>query len=247
MEKILNFRDVGGMQTEDGRKVKTGLFFRCAMPDEASEKDLEELRSLGIKLVFDYRDPDEVTKTEFPYEAFGAKHMAFPMLNKEDKLYRLQKKSNLRRAFSHISPEDVKQTYRRLPFHNEGYKAMVQALVDGEVPFIQHCTAGKDRTGLGIAILLSILGVSFKDIMEDYLLSIQMVEEMRKRIEAQLPRFLIKWADRRFGFLLSVQAGYLEAALDEIQKRYGDLYKYAEAEFGLSREDIRMLRDRYTE
>jgi len=247
MEKILNFRDVGGMTTEDGRRVKNGLFFRCAMPDDASDKDLQTLKAMGIKLVFDYRDPEEVTKSEFPYEKFGAKHLAFPMLGKEDKLYRLQQKSNLRRAFFRIYPEDVKQTYRRLPFNNEGYKAMVKALSRGEVPFIQHCTAGKDRTGLGIAILLSILGVSFKDIMEDYLLSIQMADEIRKRAEAQYPRFLLKWVDKRFGFLLSVQAGYLEAALDEILKRYGDLYKYAEAEYGLTKDDMMELRNRYTE
>ncbi|NLO64200.1 MAG: tyrosine-protein phosphatase, partial [Clostridiales bacterium] len=70
---MLNFRDLGGIVTEDGRKIKKGLFFRCAMLEEASENDIAELKKLGIKLIFDYRNPEEIPEAGgYPYNEIGA-------------------------------------------------------------------------------------------------------------------------------------------------------------------------------
>lgn len=248
MEKILNFRDLGGIETADGRKVKKGLFFRCAMLEEASANDVETLKSLGIKLVFDYRNPEEVPEAGgYPYHEIGAKRLSFTMLKGKDKLYRLQKQHNITRIFSKVSLDDIKATYRNLPFGNEGYQRMVQALVDEEVPFIQHCTAGKDRTGVGTAILLGILGVDFDNIVKDYLVSIQIENEIKKRAATQIPKILSKWLYKKFGLLFRVEKALLEAALEEILKRYGDLESYALNEFGLDGKKIGELRAKYTE
>jgi len=248
MERILNFRDLGGTETEDGRRVKKGLFFRCAMLEEATKNDVKELNALGVKLVFDYRNPGEVPGDGgYPYNQIGAMRFAFPMLTGKNKLYRLQTQSNLKRAFSRVSIEDVKDTYRALPFGNEGYKRMAKALTDGETPFIQHCSAGKDRTGVGSAILLGILGVSFAEILKDYLKSGIIENEIREKAAQQLPRFLGKWFKKKFGLLFGVRAELLEAALDDILKRYGSFQKYILDEFGLTTEAVKELRGRYTE
>lgn len=247
MDKILNFRDLGGIPTQNGKRVKTGLFFRCAMLEEASAADVERLQQLGIRLVFDYRNPEEVPDAGgYPYTQIGAARLSYTMLKGGNKLYRLQNQHNLRRAFSKVSLEDLKDTYRTLPFDNDGYKRMVQALVDGEVPFIQHCTAGKDRTGVGTAILLSILGASFEDIVKDYLLSLQIENEIRNRAFSRLPKFMLKWLEKRFGLLFRVEKALLEAALEEILKKYGTLESYAYGEFGLTKQAILRLQDTYT-
>lgn len=248
MEKILNFRDLGGIVTEDGRKIKKGLFFRCAMLEEASENDIAELKKLGIKLIFDYRNPEEIPEAGgYPYNEIGVKRLSFIMLRGNDKLFKLQNQPNYKRIFAKVTLEDIKNTYRSLPFGNEGYKRMVQALADGEVPFIQHCSAGKDRTGVGSAILLGILGVSFDNIMEDYLKSLKVEKEIRDKAAERVPRILFRYFQRRFGLLFRVEKELLEAALEEIIGRYGSLENYASAEFDLTREKIKELRNRYTE
>lgn len=248
MEKILNFRDLGGIETANGKKIKKGLFFRCASLEEATANDVAELKNMGIKLVFDYRNPEEVPDAGgYPYNEIGAQRLSYTMLKGNNKLYRLQNQHNLRRMFAKVTIEDVKETYRVLPFDNDGYKRMVQALQNHEVPFIQHCSAGKDRTGVGTAILLGILGVNLDNIMLDYLASLQVENEIKKKLSERIPRIIFKLFLKRFGVLLRVEKELLEAALEEIIKRYGDLENYALNEFGLTREKIKELRNAYTE
>lgn len=248
MEKILNFRDLGGIATLDGRKTKKGLFYRCALLEEASASDVEKLKAMGIKLVFDYRNPEEVPDANgYPYNEIGATRLSFTMLKGKDKLYRLQNRPNILRVFSKVSLDDIKATYRNLPFGNEGYKRMVAALVEGEVPFIQHCTAGKDRTGVGSALLLGILGVRFDEIVKDYLVSIQIENEIMQRASQRVPRILSKWLYKKFGVLFRVEKELLEAAIDEMLTRYGSFENYIEKEYNLTPEKVAELRARYTE
>lgn len=90
--------------------------------------------------------------------------------------------------FQKVSVEDIKNTYVNLPFNNIGYQEMVKALQSGEVPLYQHCTAGKDRAGLGSALILGILGVGYDEILADYMKSILMKEHIEKRIGGYLPK-----------------------------------------------------------
>ena len=75
MDNVFNFRDLGGIPTADGRKVKSGLFFRSGLLDFANDNDIAFLKTLDLLEVFDYRDRDEVDKNkEYIYERIGAKH-----------------------------------------------------------------------------------------------------------------------------------------------------------------------------
>lgn len=248
MQKVLNFRDLGGIATKDGRKVKKNLFYRSAMLNDATEEDIEYLKSLKIKIIFDYRDNDEIalTKTN-PYQLIGVTHAHYPSDMQNQKLYKLKNSSHISRAFQKVTMDDVKSTYRNLPFNNIGYKAMVQALIAGNAPLYQHCTAGKDRAGMGSALLLGILGVAYEDIVEDYMKSVVMKEHIEERLGKFIPRFLRKLVLKRFGVLFTVEKELLDASYEAITEKYGSFEGYLLAEYNLDEKDIKQLREKYTE
>lgn len=247
MEGIKNFRDLGGLPTQDGRKIKTGLFFRSAAWDFATKEDLEFLQSLRLARVFDYRDANEGNPSALKnYETVGTRHGNYPTYITKGKLFKLNN-SGWTRALIVIRDKDVQKFYRCLPFGNDGYKEMVRALENGEVPFLQHCTAGKDRAGVGSALLEAILGVSYDVILEDYLKSEEVRDYIRELMSQEIPPFLRKRLVKRYEPLFGVNRIYLDSVRKAIIDKYGSLAEYLLGEFGLTEQKITKLRDLYTE
>ncbi len=247
MEKVKNFRDLGGIETADGRHIKHGLFFRSAFLDEATDEDIEFLKALQLKKIFDYRDVGEVNKdNDIKYKRIGARHSHFPNNITKGAVYKLQT-GGLDRAFIKIRPQDVCEFYSYLPLNNTGYQSMVETLVNGEVPFLQHCTAGKDRAGVGSAILLGILGVPYDTIMEDYLKSLAIEEYIRNKMMGQIPRPFRALLKHNYDPLFIVDKSYLDAARDAIKRVYGTFDEFILKEYGLTAEKVAALRDKYTE
>ncbi|MDD4316380.1 MAG: tyrosine-protein phosphatase [Clostridia bacterium] len=248
MQKVLNFRDLGGIPTGDGRKVKNCLFYRSAMLNDATKEDIEYLRNLNLRVIFDYRDEDEtVMVKKNPYGEIGAKYINLPAAMNNDKLFKLKKSSFLSRVFLKFSLDDIKVSYRNLPFDNESYRAMVKAMQQGEVPFLQHCTAGKDRAGMGSVILLLILGAKYEDILADYMKSLEIKEHIEKQAARFVPKALRRVIMKRFEPLFVVDKALLDAAFEAIIGKYGSVENYLKCEFSLEQSDITKLRDRYTE
>ncbi|HHT84111.1 MAG TPA: tyrosine-protein phosphatase [Clostridiales bacterium] len=248
MQKVMNFRDLGGIPTKDGRKVKKGLFFRSAMLDDATDEDIAFLKSLNIKHMFDYRDMDEVVLMEGnPYERIGVKRSHYPACLNNKKLLKIKKASFIKRFFEKVTIEDVKDTYTHLPFGNQGYKAMVKALVNGETPIYQHCTAGKDRTGLGSALLLAILGVGYDEILNDYLKSLEIKEYIQQRLSRYIPWFIRKRTLKRYEALFIVDKQLLDASYEAIIQKYQTFENYLLREYGLDEKTLIDLRNKYTE
>ncbi len=248
MQKVLNFRDLGGIPVANGKKVKNGLFFRSAMLNDATKPDIEFLKSLNLKVIFDYRDTDEaeIIKRN-PYAEIGAEYRNIPAAMNNDKLFKLKKSSYLTRAFLKFSLDDVKVSYRNLPFDNESYRAMTQAMQQDEVPFLQHCTAGKDRAGMGSVILLLILGASYDDILFDYMKSMEIKEHIEKRASRFIPKILSKPILKRYEPLFIVDKELLDAAFEAILERYGSVEEYLFSEFSLGEKELAQLREKYTE
>lgn len=248
LKNIKNFRDLGGLKTEDGKKVKKGLFFRSAMLNDATDEDIEFLKSLNLKHIFDYRDSDEVALMKNnPYEKIGAKYHNIPAYLNNRKLLQIKKASYVKKLFHKVTLGDVKDTYSHLPFENMGYRAMVERLKKGEVPIYQHCTAGKDRAGMGSALLLGILGVEYDEILADYLKSLEIKEYIENKIAGFIPKPVRKFLLRRYQPLFIVDKELLDAAIEAIKEKYNTFENYLLAEYNLLEEDIKAIRERYTE
>lgn len=128
-----------------------------------------------------------------------------------------------------------------------GYRAMVETLKKGEVPIYQHCTAGKDRAGMGSALLLGILGVEYNEILDDYLKSLEIKEYIENKIAGFIPKPVRKFLLRRYQPLFIVHKELLDASIDAIKEKYKTFENYLLAEYNLTNEDIRAIREKYTE
>jgi protein-tyrosine phosphatase len=104
-------------------------------------------------------------------------------------------------------------------------------------PLLFHCTAGKDRTGLAAALILSALGVSEKDIWQDYLLTNQLYKRNSAGASNLSPDVLkIVW---------EVQASFLQSSLDVIQQDHGSMHNYLSQQLKLSPAALHKLRATY--
>ncbi|MEG2453515.1 MAG: tyrosine-protein phosphatase, partial [Clostridia bacterium] len=242
-----NFRDLGGIKTKDGKRVKYGLFYRSAALDDATCDDICFLKSLGLCEVFDYRDEGEGDASKQKvYGLIGAKHLHFPTNINDGKLFKLQN-GGWTRAFVTVYDSDVEMFYKKLLLNNRGYAEMVKALVNGETPFLQHCTAGKDRAGTGCALLLTILGVDYNDIINDYLTSLEIKDFLSDIMTKEVPVWLKSKLKKKYEPLFEVKKSYLDAAFGEAIKKYGSIENYLEGEYGLTSDKLALIRAKYTE
>ncbi|NUV38704.1 tyrosine-protein phosphatase, partial [Streptomyces sp. KAI-27] len=119
--------------------------------------------------------------------------------------------------------------YRRMvlsPGACSAYAALVQtAADDGTHPLLFHCTAGKDRTGWGAAVLLLLLGAGEDAVRREYL---AVNDAVRARYEPYVRRFVERGGDPEIAAVLTeVRPAYLDAALDALTERWGDIERYA--------------------
>jgi protein-tyrosine phosphatase len=246
-----NFRDIGGYAAAGGKRVRRGLVFRSGMMTSVDDHDLARLRETGLSLIFDLRSAAEREKYPTPWREIGAQEYRFDdSIARTGDLYRLIESGG-------GSAEETRQAmlnvYRDLVFdHAAIYGTILYEIANGSLPLAFHCAAGKDRTGVLTALLLSSLGVSYDVVKADYILTNERIDLMamvlRQReakdgpvtginalpLEALVP-------------LLRAESEYLDAAFAEIETRCGTLATYFSEVLRLSDDDQNLLRLRLLE
>ncbi len=250
MTGICNFRDLGGYPTEDGRTVKWGTFFRSGALHKLNEHDSALVRSLGIDTVFDWRG-EATSKAEPDDQGIARQVVNISAMPGIDSTLggvspgNMLKNPDRYTGFNSLT-EIMVHGYRDMVFKNEAFTAMVKALEEGHTPMLQHCESGKDRAGMGSAILLLILGVSQEAVLEDYLASNRFIGVCNTRFMEKLA----PWLDSeekldQFELMMQVSSTYLESALESAIERYGSMEVYFQKEFGLGEKELAVLRDKY--
>ncbi len=239
LDGAMNFRDVGGYETEDGRFVRWGKIYRSAALSGLTPDDLAKIQNLDIRYVYDLRSIDErrdeptrwpqtgAVMASYDYEmdisAFMAAFADGPSAEK------------VRAAMTSFYPAVVDS-------HKIQFRAVFAELLEGdEGAILYHCSAGKDRTGVQTALILSALGVPRETVIEDFLLSNQ-----HHRISGDAGPMAGMPADV-LEVLGGVERPYLEAFFAEIDRRYGGVEGYLAAELEVDAADIQRLRALYTE
>ena len=247
---VLNFRDLGGLKSIDGRSVRHGLFYRGAGLAYFDEDELEEFEKLGVKTIMDLRSFYEITMIPDPYVS-GAEyiqHSGLVVKGSED----IDWSPAGMRKIGGAAERQLKQIegyYRTIAFDNEAYKIMMDQICQGNVPIYFHCMTGKDRTGIAAMVILLALGVKEDEIMKDYLLS----NEFRKQVlEESLAAVAEDGKDHpELSELITIQDGVLQRTMETvmaaIRERYGSYDVYLEKEYGLDEEKRGKLRDLYLE
>ena len=218
-----NVRDLGGWPVPDGRRVRFGLVFRAASLSDLTDADIVALAATGLRTVCDLRG--EVEQQQAPSRLPGVVTHA---LSIEPSLGASLHDLVARRE---ATGEDVMVLMRRaytayaLDWSHR-YRALFDLLLqDDAPPLLFHCTAGKDRTGFGAALLLAALGADEDVVLEDYLAT--------NRLWRGDPAFQSTLPEAVAEVLLRVHPELIVTAFDAIRGAHGNLETYLEHRIGL--------------
>lgn len=223
LQGALNFRDVGGWRTADGRRVRRGRVYRSDHLGALTADDIAALQRMGRWRVLDFRGVTE--RESAPCVIPGADVRALTI---EPTV--VQEVAQLleagREVSSELTGELMRDTYRGFVRHNTHRFAEFfgHLLEHTQGPTVFHCTAGKDRTGFAAALLLHALGVPEDQIRDDYLLTNE-----RFRHRAPNPNLPPQIAQ----VLHAVQLDFLQAALDVVEQEHGGLDRYLREALGV--------------
>lgn len=247
MEGVLNFRDLGGIPTKDGRVVKWGKFYRSGKLSELSKRDLRYFATLGIKTVADFRDDIEIKEDPNRYpENYVVERIRMPIGdasgNMQRELRKTIRKANPDNFDSEKFVADVMVEF--IDSFAFQYKPFMEYISNVEkTPLLFHCTAGKDRTGMGAAFLLAMLGVEREVIFGDYLMSNYY---RNKKINKSLRKATLVGVQQKIAQpLVEVKSSYIAAAFEAMDKKYGSVENFLLVEYGLDEIKLAAIRNEF--
>lgn len=225
MDAVSNFRDIGGYFTQEGQQVRWNKIYRASALNRLTSADQQRLRDMHITFACDMRTEEEVDDT--PDNLPDSIHYRnLPAHNGDSRLMAvaniLFKKDFL--------PNLLKDLYTRIMLDDnpQVFTEITQLAADSDnLPLIIHCAAGKDRTGIATALILSLLGVDDETIIADYTLSnlhFDYFREAAEKMIGQLSLFGISESD--FNYLLIADAQVMRHTLDHLYNKYGSAEKY---------------------
>lgn len=240
-----NFRDLGGYRTQDGRTVRWRTLFRSGAMNRLTAADFDYLDKLDLRTVVDLRSTEERNAAPVAWPRKTAPQV-FAKDYSQDQLG--------------IEPGDVTKLTgesarammaagypRILETFNDQYRRMFDQLLAGNAPLAFNCSAGKDRTGIAAALILTALNVPRETIIEDYLLSNQ---RFRPDISTATndPAFAV-WrhvSPEVSKAFMGVDRSYIEGVFRVIDAHPGGAEGYLRDRLGLDQADLIALRSRYT-
>jgi len=238
LKGVHNFRDFGGYPVAGGGCLKRGLLWRSGQHHGATDSDLEAITALGLASVFDLRSSKERGShpcrrpAGFPAEVH---HAQDPLQRDAPHVAAAQM---ARQRTPESTRESLTENYASIAFRPE-LQAMIRrqlaVLAEGTGPSLVNCMAGKDRTGIAVAMVHLALGVHRDDVFEDYLLTNTAGDpEARIASGADTVRAVTGQIDDAvLRVLMGVEAVYLETALAAIDERHGSIDAYLEAALGV--------------
>lgn len=261
---IANARELGGYHTGDGTVIKRGLLLRTAELGTATEKERQELEEkYPIAHVIDMRSSTEIASKPEPSLPSVMYHSVKIMNEKQMKEclapYMDQLKNPETTALerleiyvdSGITSDQIYVDYLKDEQGRQGFREFFRILLENEEgkAVLWHCTNGKDRTGVSAMLLLSVLNVDEETIRRDFLLTNDFFADEIAAVRSELEP-VVKDEKRLEDMLVAsrgVSERYLDNAISYLKDNYGSPVEYVKKELGLTEEDIRILKEKYTE
>ena len=231
LEGAVNFRDQGGYPTENGRFVKWRRLFRSDSLHDLTESDVQTITgTLGLTTIVDLRSINSVLEDGRGLLALsGIAYHNYPFLERR----------GIEPPTSGSDPGERLTAIYQWILLNAGtlmaqaFNALAQ---DVNQPALFHCNAGKDRTGVLGATLLSVLGVSREDVVADFLITNEVIDGILARIK-KMPGFQDSTRD---GIMAPQSA--IEKFLDVMQREFGGPESYL-LRHGVQQETINVFKE----
>jgi hypothetical protein len=240
-EGALNLREVGGLPTTDGRRLRRGLLYRSGTPQLLTEGVAKALvEDLGIKLVADLRAPDEAAaEGQGGLAATAHRRLSVPFM-----VASARQEGTPVPRFGGADPL-VTHYVGYLGSSTDSILRLFRSLAEPDgLPVLLHCTAGKDRTGVAVALLLEAIGVRRAETVADYAAGAPEIASVFDRLIA-LPSYGARLAALP-AEAKNTEPETLARFLDAVDQRFGGVRAWL-TEQGLAEREIDGLRRRLTE
>jgi protein-tyrosine phosphatase len=228
-----NLRDLGGYSTRDDRRTRWRTVYRSDCLDQLDADGQARLVQLGMRTVIDLRDRVEVANR--PNVFAGSAHVAYRRVPVWDE------------PLPEGGQPDITDGYlRELDRCGPRFATIVEAVVSpGTLPVLIHCAAGKDRTGMVVALLLAVVGVPHETIAEDYALSsVCLGPEYLAASRQWVVERGLDWS--RWAHVFDTPPERMLKTLTYLDRQFGGAHRYL-IDHGLNVERIADLRERLTE
>ena len=248
------FDDLGNIKTSDNKRIKKGLLYRSSNFAKLEDGDEEKLLNYyHLHHVVDLRTEEEVTKMKELTDSKINRYW-YPLLESHEN--RMITKENRMPILKEMSkqPGGAKQSmidYYALLIRSKkaqkAYKNFFETLLkvnEGEA-LAFHCTQGKDRTGVALMLLLSVLGVQKDKIIKKYLQYNKIKFHFRFWAFVGMTLFISPRLARHLDKILGARKEYLASSYQTIEKEYQNIDNYISNVIGISDETIKQLRLKY--
>jgi protein-tyrosine phosphatase len=226
---LQNLRDAGGHPTGSGGRMRTGVLFRSDAPADLDDAAHARIKALSLRTIVDLRRDREREIHPSELEWFRGRRLELSLIG--DRRRPVNPANGGLAGFNRWVYETRGETLARLTGVLAG---------PGALPAMLHCTAGKDRTGLVVALLQSWLGVPEELIAADYARSAELLHAVTE--EAIEKQQLALGVDvRKRPDLLEARPEWIVAALADVRRRHGSVQRYL-LEHGADPGDLRRLR-----
>ena len=241
-----NFRDLGGYRTIDGHHVKWGLLYRSGSMHGLTPADYAALERRGIRVVCDLRDSRERAAEPVAWpdgkaprvlaDDYALDQAGFMPSGPPQSWTAAQTRAAMTASYPHL-----------LTQFNGQYRRMFGELLAGHAPLAFNCSAGKDRTGIAAALLLTALGVPRATVIADYELTNKTLDSaaMLSGDSKATPSPFGKLAPEVVAPFMRADRAYLAAALAVVDAHPGGAAGYLRDELGLGPVQIAHLRQLY--
>lgn len=248
-DNIPNFRDMGGYPTTEDRIIKPGVFYRSGQPGPVTSADKEKFDTLNIKEIHDLRLESEIVNE--PMTLF---------CNTSTVNYNLQV-SDIEPLYDAIRKNTHKPTAREaceimltgysnsITNESERFAKLLKNLaIKSDAPVLIHCAAGKDRTGIAVALILLALGVARNTIIADYVLTNELYpakKEVIKKAEALKSEGARAFDHAVLAPLHHADPDYITVVLDRIEFELGGSDSYLMNYLSMTKNEINALCERF--
>lgn len=225
LESSYNIRDIGGYTTVDGYQTRWKTILRSDSLHRLTPESQQALIDYGVKTIIDLRYSSEVQQKPSVFaESSQIKYINIPLFG-DELLERLKPIDN-----------QAEQYYVWLDSCQLQFQKILETIIQSlSSPVLIHCTGGKDRTGLTIALLLSVAKVPVNTIVEDFVLSGDYLAPM-------FAPFLPKARELGYAYMFECRSETLLDTFKYLDQKYGGAIGYLQT-IGLTNEQISILRD----
>ncbi|SDF89904.1 protein-tyrosine phosphatase [Dyadobacter soli] len=251
LDNTINFRDLGGLKTKDGRTVRKGFIYRSDNLSKLETDDFGAFNALRIATVFDLRTDHEIEGKEDRLPA-NVRYMHTPVVQDNAGEIKGLKKRVLNGEITEQEARDMTaKFYADAVTVNIGnVKSILKQITASDQPVLYHCSAGKDRTGIVSALILSILNVDRQVIVDDFMVSNYYRRDRAEKTlgKAKLGRIIKpKLNMDAIEILSTVDESFINATFNAIDSTYGGMEPFIENELGIDKIARRALIEKLTE